>query len=73
MSILPLGQNLLEILEKYNNDHPYVFFIKVDHIFLKGQCGSTCIISDSSFSKDASNRNASKQKMRALMEIIKNP
>ena len=50
-TVLPLGQNVLEILEKYNNE-PYVFFIKVDQIFLEGQCGSTCIAPDSSFSKD---------------------
>ena len=54
-TVLPLGQNLLEILEKYNNK-PYVFFIKVDQIFLKGQHGSIRIVPDSSFSKDASNR-----------------
>ena len=53
---LPLGQNLLEILEKYSNE-PHVFFIKIDEIFLKGQYGSTCIVPDSSFSKDAPNRN----------------
>ena len=41
-TVLPLGQNLLEKLEKYNNK-PYVFFIKVDLIFLKGQYGSTRI------------------------------
>ena len=55
-TVLLLGQNLLRILEKYNNK-PYVFFIKVDQIFLKGQYGSTCIVPDSSFSKDASDRN----------------
>ena len=55
-TVLPLGQNLLEILEKYNNK-PYVFFIKVDQIFLQGQYRSTRIVPDSSFSKDASNRN----------------
>ena len=54
-TVLPLGQNLLEKLEKYNNK-PYVFFIKVDHIFLKGQYGSTHIVPDSHFSKDAWNR-----------------
>ena len=41
-TVLPLSQNLLEILEKYNNE-PYVLFIKVGQIFLKGQYGSTCI------------------------------
>ena len=49
---LPLGQNLLEILEKYNNE-PYVFFVKVDQIFLKGHYGSTRIVPGSSFSEDA--------------------
>ena len=34
--MLPLDQNLLQKLEKYNNE-PYMFFIKVDQIFLKGQ------------------------------------
>ena len=65
-TVLPLGQNLLEKLKKYNNES-YVLFIKVDQIFLKGQYGSTRIVSDSSFSKDASNRS----KTRALMEISK--
>ena len=51
-----LSQNLQEILEKYNNK-PYVFFIKVDQMFLKGQHGSTRIVPDSSFPKDASIRN----------------
>ena len=51
-TVLPLGQNLLEMLEKYSNE-PYVFFIKVDQIFLKGQYGSTHIVPDSNFSKDA--------------------
>ena len=55
-TVLPLGQNLLEMLEKYSNE-PYVFFIKVDQIFLKGQYGSTHIVPDSNFSKDAWNRN----------------
>ena len=50
-TVLPLGQNLLEISEKYNNE-PYMFFIKVDQIFLKGHYGSTRIVPDSSFSKD---------------------
>ena len=49
---LPLGQNLPEILEKCNNE-PYVFYIKVDQIFLKGHYGSTRIVPDSSFSGDA--------------------
>ena len=53
---MPLGQNLLEILGKYINK-PDVFFIKVDQIFLKGQYGSTYIVPDSNFSKDAWNRN----------------
>ena len=51
-TVLVLGQNLLEIMEKYNN-RPYVFFIKVDKIFLKGQYVSTRIVPDSNFSKDA--------------------
>ena len=51
-TVLALGQNLLEILEKYNNK-PYVFFIKVDQIFIKGQYGSARFFPDSSFSKDA--------------------
>ena len=55
-TVLALGQNLLEILEKYNNK-PYVFFIKVDQIFIKGQYGSARFVPDSSFSKDAWNRN----------------
>ena len=50
-TVLTLGQNLLEILEKYNNE-PCVLFIKVHQIFLKGQYGSTRIVPDSSFSKD---------------------
>ena len=55
-TVLPLGQNLLEILKKYNNE-PYMFFIKVGQIFLKGQYGSTRIVLNSKFSKDAWNRN----------------
>ena len=47
---LPLGQNLLEILEKYNNE-PFVLFLSVDQFFLKGQYGSTRIVPDSSFQK----------------------
>ena len=50
-TVLPLGQNLLKILKIYNNE-PYIFFIKVGQIFLKGQYGSTRIIPDSNFSKD---------------------
>ena len=42
---------LLEILKKCNNE-PYMFFIKVSQIFLKGHYGSTRIVSDSNFSKD---------------------
>ena len=55
-TVLPLAQNLLEILEKYNNE-PNVLFIKADQIFLKGHYGSTHIIPDSNFWKDAWNRN----------------
>ena len=44
-TVLPPGQNLLEILRKYNNE-PYVFFIKVDQAFLKEHYGSTHIIPD---------------------------
>ena len=51
-TVLALGQNLLEILEKYNNE-PYVFFIKVDRIFLEGRYGSASFASDLNFSKDA--------------------
>ena len=47
-TVLPLAQNLLEILYKYNNK-PNVFFIKADQIFLKGHYGSTYIIPDSNF------------------------
>ena len=54
-TVLLLGQNLLEILEKYNNE-PYVFFKKVDQVFLKGQYGPTHTVPDSS-SKDGSSRN----------------
>ena len=50
--VLLLGQNLLEILKKYNNE-PYVIFIKVDQIFLERQYGSSHIVPYSSFSKDA--------------------
>ena len=56
-TVLPLGQNLLEILKKFNNKPLYVFFIKVGEIFLKGQYESTCIVPDSNFSRDAWNRN----------------
>ena len=55
-TLLALCQNLLEILEKYNNE-PYVFFINVDQVFQKGQYGSAHFIPDSNFSKDAWNRN----------------
>ena len=55
-TLLSRSQNVLEMLEKYTKA-PYVFFIKVNQIFLKGQYASTCIVSDSSFSKDAWNRN----------------
>ena len=48
--------NVLEMLEKYEKE-PYVFFIKVNKIFRKGQYGSTRIIPESSFSKNSSNRN----------------
>ena len=52
-TIWPLGQNLLNILEKYNIK-PYVpFFIKVDHFFIKKQYGSTHTVLDSNFSNDA--------------------
>ena len=51
-TVLPLGQNLLEILKKYNNK-PYMLLIKVSQIFLKGQYGSTRIVPDSNVSKDA--------------------
>ena len=40
-TVLPLGQNLLEILKKYNNE-PYMFF-------LNGQYGSARIVADSNF------------------------
>ena len=51
-TVLPLGQNLLEILKKYNNEL-YVFFIKFRQFFLKGQYGSTRIVADSNFSQNA--------------------
>ena len=41
-TVLSLGQNLLEILKRYNNE-PYVFFTKVGQIILKEQYGSTRI------------------------------
>ena len=44
------------MLEKCKNE-PCVFFIKVNQILLKGQYGATCIVPDSSFWKDAQNRN----------------
>ena len=34
---LPLGQTLLKILKKYNNESYICFFINVGQIFLKGQ------------------------------------
>ena len=49
---MPHGQNLLQILKKYNNE-PYVFFIRAGQIFLKGQYGSISIVPDSNISKDA--------------------
>ena len=49
-TVLQLSQNLLEILEKYKKV-PYVFFIKVNQYFLKGQYGSTPNVPDSSFSE----------------------
>ena len=51
-TVLSISQNVLEKLEKYKQE-PCVFFTKVNQIFLKGQYGSTCIILDSSFTKDA--------------------
>ena len=50
-TVLPLGQNLLEILKKYNNEQ-YVLFVKVGQIFLEGQYESTRIVPYSNFSKD---------------------
>ena len=58
-TVLPLCQDLLKKLEKYNNK-PYVVFIKVDQIFLKGQYGSTRNVPDSNFSKNDWNRNKTK-------------
>ena len=55
-TVLSLSQNVLEMLEKYKKE-PYVFFIKVNQIFLKGQCGSTRTVPDPSFSKVEWNRN----------------
>ena len=43
-TVLPLGQNLPEILEKCNNEPSVFYFIKFDQIFLKGRCGSTRIV-----------------------------
>ena len=43
-------QNLLKSSEKYRKK-PYVFFIKVNQIFLNGQVRSTRIVPDSSFSE----------------------
>ena len=51
-NVLSLSQNVLEMLEKYKKE-PCVFFIKVNQIFLKGQYGSSRIVPDSSFAKDA--------------------
>ena len=45
-----IDQNLLKSLEKYTKE-PYVFFIKVNQIFLKGQLGSIRIVPDSIFSE----------------------
>ena len=56
-TIWPLGLNLLNILQyilhNTTSSHIYLFFIKVDHFFLKEQYGSTHIVLDSSFSNDA--------------------
>ena len=49
-TVLQLSQNLLEMLEKYKKV-PYVFFLKVNQIFLKGQYGSTRNVPDSRFSE----------------------
>ena len=54
-TVLPLGQNLLEILKKYNNE-PHIVFIKGSQIFLKGQYRLTLIVPDSNFSKDIQKR-----------------
>ena len=58
-TIWPLGLNLLNILQyilhNTTSSHIYLFFIKVDHFFLKEQYGSTHIVLDSSFSNDAQN------------------
>ena len=43
-------QNLLKSSEKYRKE-PYVFFIKVNQIFLNGPVRSTRIVPDSSFSE----------------------
>ena len=51
--ILYLGENLPEILKKYNI-HQTVCFCA---IFDKGQYGLTCIVPESNFSKRASKRN----------------
>ena len=48
-SVLPHGQNLLEILKKYNNE-PHMFLKKVGQFF---QYGSSRIVPNSNFSKDA--------------------
>ena len=56
-TIWPLGLNLLNILQyilhNTTSSHIYLFFIKVDHFFLKEQYGSTHIVLDSSLSNDA--------------------
>ena len=56
-TIWPLGLNLLNILQyilhNTTSSHIYLFFIEVDHFFLKEQYGSTHIVLDSSFSNDA--------------------
>ena len=55
-TVFSLSQNVLEMLEKYKKE-PCVSFMKVNQIFLKGQCRSTRIVPNSSLAKDASNRN----------------
>ena len=55
-TVLWLSHNVLEMLEKYKKE-PCMFFTKVNRIFLKGQYGSIRIVPDSSFAKDAWNRN----------------
>ena len=49
-TVLPLGQNLLEKIEKYNSKHlSFLYLLKF--FFLKGQYGSTHISVDSNFQK----------------------